>query len=376
MSFYQNVFPWEFIGNWVLGDRQASLSFRCPANTGRGDELVQSYGGGRVFQTFNLAGADLEGNATSNLRIWFARDYELSRNWTMMTVAIAGVVPAVTTINEIIALLNADVPFSQLFEASAANNYSSVIIRQRLPKTKFRFYIDNRGAETALLFNARAGVAELPCYFDRDTIRRRFAFTDFNNYLIGNNHLIELSHVITEITSAADSVSTSFAHGLATGDTIIVANSNSVVSINSAGAAVVALSNDTFSFNPVVNTIAGAKGNYAVWARLVDNQIIANATDKLGNPLNYTLAGVRRDYQLLHARSGLFDFTINTADPATNTRPIRSIVFNAGAVAGDMAKIIKYTYAGGANTTVILTTEEPYILTPADITATVPSAPA
>jgi hypothetical protein len=352
MAFFQNVFPWEFIGNWVLGDRQASLSFRCPANTGRGDEIVRSYGAA----PYNLAGNDADGSSTARLIIWWARDFEMFKNWTQLVITISGLVPAATTVAEVVALLNADTTFATMFVATVGNDNASVVIRQILPVTKFRFYIDNRMAETVLQFNARAGVSELPFYFDRHTIAKRWSFAD------SNNHLIALSHDIAGNTIAAASVVTSLAHGLANGTTITIDNSNSNAVIDG-NQVVTVLTADTFSV-PV--NVGATAGTYATWATPVSVNVIANATDKSGNPLGYTLAAVQRDYQLLAGRCGLFKFTnVLTND---GTRPLRVVEYPAGATAGYLAKLITYTWIAVApGVWTATTTEQPYVLTAADM---------
>lgn len=352
MAFFQNVFPREFIGNWVLGDRQASLSFSCPANIGRGDEIVQTYGTS-IGGTFNLAGNDVEGNALSRLWIHYSLSFNDDfKNWQQLTISIAGVVLAATTLDEIVALLSANATFAQLFTASVANN--GIVIRQTLPVSGFRFYIDNRAAETVMRFNARAGVAELPFYFDRHTIEKRFAFAD------SANHLIALSHDITGNTVAGASIVTSLAHGLATGDLITIVQSNSNVVIDGDQAATV-ISADTFSVAVAVAVTAGTRGT---WARRVDVQVIANATDRQGAPLGYTLATGRRDYQLLRGRSGLFKITnVLTND---GTRPLRVLEYPTGAVAGYLGKLIQYTWIGAGNFPATIT-EQPYVLTTADL---------
>lgn len=345
MAYFQNVFPWEFVGNLVLGDRQASLSFRCPANTGRGDEIVQSYGTPDAVGTFALGGADLDGNAKGDLSIIWARDADNGfKNWNTLTVTVAGAIPASTTLVEIVTLLNANATFATLFTANVGN--SSIIIRQKLPVGQFRFYIANRGAETALLFNKRAGLSEMPSYFDRHTMRRRFDFTD------SVNHLIALTQTIAKITVAAPAVITSTAHGLAVADTITVANSNSTVNIdgNQVVAAVLA---DTFT---TAAAVAGTAGDYGVWARRVDAAILTNA--------GLTLAGTQRDYKLLTGRSGLFTFTNVLANNGTS--PTKVVEYPAGAGVGYLAKMIRYTYIG-ATTTPATITIEPYVLTAADL---------
>ena len=360
MSYYQNVFPHEFIGNWVLGDRQASLSFKCPANTGRGDEVVQSYGVPSITTgnpTFNLSANDPEGNATSNIRIMYARDFATGfKGWTQLAIAIGGATPAATTLQEIVSKLNADATFATMFAASVANNGTSIVIRQTISATQLKFYIDNRAAETILLFNARAGVAELPCYFDRHTIRHRFTYAD------GMNHLIDLSHDITNVSVANPGVITSLAHGLANTDLITIDNSNSTGSLDTASVAVSNVTADTFTTGVNVTVL----GNYGVWARLVDFNVIANATDKRGNTLGYSLATTQRDYQLLAGRSGIFNFQKLTVDSTGTGRITKIIEYPAGAVAGNMGRLIEYEY-DGTKTNPKTITEEPYVLTTADL---------
>lgn len=182
MSFFQNVFSSDFEGNWVLGDRQHSPKFVCPRNAGRGDEIVAAWNTG----PYNLAGNDADGIPKSNLVIVYA--LREPRNWATLTVAVAGVTPAATTAQEVVALLNADISFADRFVASY-DNYQDVlgqrvIIRQKKPITEFRFYIQNGQAEEDMQFNLKSGVAELPTYFTRHTMTNRFNFADSQNHLI------------------------------------------------------------------------------------------------------------------------------------------------------------------------------------------------
>jgi hypothetical protein len=90
---------------------------------------------------------------------------------------------------EIIANLNADATFSAFF--TAETKYFSypnprLVITQKKPISEFRFLISRGGADTILQFNKRAGVAELPSYYDRHSI-------DFSGvYPDGQCHLIKL----------------------------------------------------------------------------------------------------------------------------------------------------------------------------------------
>jgi hypothetical protein len=42
MTYFQNPFPSEFRGNWVLGDRQHSLTFVCSSNVASSDNSTYS----------------------------------------------------------------------------------------------------------------------------------------------------------------------------------------------------------------------------------------------------------------------------------------------------------------------------------------------
>lgn len=181
MSFYQNPFNADFIGTWVLGDRQYSPDFRVPRNAGRGDEVVISW----AYGPYDLSGNDADGNAKSNLVISFAiNDF---KNWADVSINISGATPAATTATEVAAILQANSTFNDYFTATSYkedNGLDRVRIIQKLPALKLRFYIKNGRAEQALKFNARAGVAELPTYFSRHTVTNRFAYTDAQNALV------------------------------------------------------------------------------------------------------------------------------------------------------------------------------------------------
>jgi hypothetical protein len=180
--FFQNPFNVEFIGTWLLGDRQYSQNFKCAPNAGRGDNIVTSWS----QSPFDLSGVDADASARRNLTIIFAFNNELYKNWSTVTVDIGGTTLAATTASEIVTLLNANTTFSTYFLAELPQNLDRVLIRQTLPVTRFRFYIQNGTAEEALRFNALAGVAELPTYFMRHTVggTYRFDFADGQNMLV------------------------------------------------------------------------------------------------------------------------------------------------------------------------------------------------
>lgn len=165
MSFFQNVFIQDF-----FADRHEYLYYAVPSNYGRGDNIVSSWG----VAPFNLSGNDLSGNSKNTLTIGYAIDSEY-KNWSYISINIAsGVVStSAVTVAEIVNILNNTTSFSWLFEAiNSENKY--VRIRQKLPSTSMRFYIVNGRAEQVLLFNKKAGVAEIHSDVEKHLISNRF----------------------------------------------------------------------------------------------------------------------------------------------------------------------------------------------------------
>lgn len=195
--YFQNPFATEFLGNWGLGDRQHSPTFKCPPNAGRGETVVYNH----VDGPFNLSGNDPDGNATATLTIIFAHSVDLFKNWAALTINVQGSSPATTRTAEIVAALNADTTFASYFTAASQNG--RVIIRQSFDSTRFRFYIQNGTAEYILRFNAKAGVAELPTYFMRHTVGDyRFTFDDAMNalvYLDPDNYDVDVDIIETAV---------------------------------------------------------------------------------------------------------------------------------------------------------------------------------
>ena len=185
MSFFQNLFAAEFIGNWVLGDRQHSPSFKCPRNAGRSDEYVVAWNQG----PYDLSGNDSDGNTSADLNIVFALSQGDYKNWATITIDVAAGAAsssAVTAI-EIATALNADAQFAGFFDAiieKFPGGGDRLEIKQKKPVAEMKFYIDNGNAEEAIRFNARAGIGELPWYFNRHTIANRHNFEDSTNLLI------------------------------------------------------------------------------------------------------------------------------------------------------------------------------------------------
>lgn len=182
MPFFQNVFASDYEGNWVLGDRQHMPKFVCPRNAGRGDEYVVSW----VDGPYNLNINDASGTPRSNLVIHYA--LREPKNWAQISIDIKTGAASVTAVtpSEIVAKLMSNTIFASIFEATVtlADGPNRVKIRQKRPVTEMRFYVGNGAAEEALKFNYKAGIAELPTYFARDTIANRFTYTNSQNHLI------------------------------------------------------------------------------------------------------------------------------------------------------------------------------------------------
>jgi len=355
MAYFLNPFAEEFRGNLLLADRGHALTYVIRPNNGRTTEIVFSHAT-PTSDVFDLAGSDANGGDKSVLTLSICVD---NRRYNDLTVDIAGATPAATTISEIVTLLNADSLFSSYFTAAYEFLHKTDQIPLRVSikckKQLTKFYVKNKGAESVLKFNAKAGVADIPTYFLRHVIGNE-------SYAEGetSNSIISLSKFIVANTVATPSVITSYNHGLTTGDIITIANSNSNAVIDG-DRTVTVVSADTFTAGANVATTAGTAG---VWAKKIDSSIITSAVDINGNALNFTLAGVKKDYELLKGRSGLFVFKKITVDG--DDRPTKIIEYHAGSVAGDFARLIKYTYTS-TNKNPDTITEEPYILLSADL---------
>jgi hypothetical protein len=128
-------------------------------------------------------------SSESVLTINYAWDVEY-KNWSSISIDVAGEDPSATTAYEVVAALNSNATFSGMYVAKVVTNKTDkhVLIISKTGRAKqiIKMYISNGGAETVIKFNKKANVAELPSYFERDTIANRF------NYEPANNHLIKL----------------------------------------------------------------------------------------------------------------------------------------------------------------------------------------
>ena len=180
MSFFQNVFDFEFRPTLFGADRQYQMSFKLPANTNRSDYMLSG----------NAEPYDL--SPSNDLMINYAIDTNFV-NFSTITVNISGSNISTMSAFEIASALNSDSRFSELFAAyvySSTNNAvlpKKVAIKGKNNKGIFRAYILNLGAEKILQFNKNAPIRELPSLFSKYTIANRFAYPN-----LGVDRILEL----------------------------------------------------------------------------------------------------------------------------------------------------------------------------------------
>lgn len=183
--FFQNVLEQEFRGNWVLGDRQYVIEFVDAANRNTSNYQLAWNGEPYDFSVFNT------------LTLNYAWDVAF-KNYSSLSINVAGASPAVTLASEVAAKLNANAIFAEMFVAQVkpllgqepfAHDQPAtftVIITPKPGRVKpsIRLWVTNAGAEQLLRFNKKAGVSEMPSYMSRHTIANRFAFPDSQGCLI------------------------------------------------------------------------------------------------------------------------------------------------------------------------------------------------
>ncbi len=288
MPFFQNPFAREFQGYWSLGDRQHSLTFAVPGNAGRGPKHVAAW----VEPPYNMSSNDADGNSANTLVIRYSLRNEA--RWATMSINVAAgaASSSAVTAEEIVANLNADTTFNDRFTAHIVkfdSGKSRVMIVSKQDETQITFYVVNGRAEEKLSFNRRAGVAEMPTYFDRHTVESLIGGT------VGSEGMV-------------------------------------------------------IELDPDAND--------------VDADIIDAAVNAHGISLGYDSSDVSEDWELLRGRSGIFNFQKITVDSSDRITEI--IEYPAGAVVGDMARKIAYTYTG-AKTKPDQITEIPYVLDTGDL---------
>lgn len=308
MAYFQNPFPAEFRGNWVLGDRQYSITFVCPPNAGRSELLVNAWKEPTGSpECYDLSGNDIDGNLKSVLTLRLSTNGTF-QNYTNISVDLtdntyANLSPApvssAITSAQIVSIMNADPTFSSFFKASlqkAQSGFNSrIVVTQKFETSRMKFIVLNTGAETALGFNDRAGVAQLPTYFAKCKIWGG----DMSDPSDGTNVLILLDP----------------------------------------------------------SNLGGSSN--------IDNNIIDNAVDNKGVSLEFNSNTVKADWELVGGRaSGLFSFQKLTVDGSDRITQV--IEYPAGAKVGDLGRKIQYVYSG-LNKNPSQVTEIPYTLTSGDL---------
>jgi len=308
MAYFQNPFASEFRGSWVLGDRQYSLTFVCPPNTGRSSELVVAWNEPvGTPAVYNLSGNDADGNPNSILNIRISIDSG-SQTWVNLPIDLtdntyAGISPSPSSSaiepKDIVVILNSNPTFSSYFTATlqkgASGLLNKVAIRQKGEATRFKFFIINGQAEEVLKFNARAGVSQLPLYFAKCKVWGG----DMSDPTDGSNWLVLLDP----------------------------------------------------------SNLGGSSS--------VDNLVIDNATDSKGVSLGLNSHTQKEDWELLAGRgSGLFNFKKITVD--TSDRITQVIEYPTGSGVGAFAKKTQYVYTN-SNKNPTYVTEIPYVLKSSDL---------
>ncbi len=158
MPFYQNVFDNDFIGHLLLDDRQYVLDFKVPANK---NKTIYAY-----------AWTTPPYNTVGNTALTINYSIDAGATWYQFTVTLTS--GSAQTAADVANDLNADSNFNSLFTANVVQlkdqSFRLMFQAKSTQRERFKFYVANTGAETVLRFNAMAGVAQLPSYFDRHTI--------------------------------------------------------------------------------------------------------------------------------------------------------------------------------------------------------------
>jgi hypothetical protein len=371
--FFQNPFSEEFRGSLPFGDRQYSLDFICPTNTGREKVGVWSWKKGPY--DFNNP-TDLTGRDGNYLYLSFSFDF---LHWNTMGIDINAALiahdpaynVAIATATDIAVVLNLNTNFNNLFTAIIGkfdDGSNRLLIRQNRPVTQFKFYIVNGYAEEAFQFNERAGLSELPEYFIRHTIANSLNYADSVGMLILLTPSIYAISATKAITVANPAVVTSAAHGLSNTNLIEIVKSDSNAVIDGTSLTVANVTANTFTCGKNVAVTAGTRG---YWATMTSIGVISNAKDKQGNLLNYTFSNIKEDFELLAGRVGIFNFKNITID-ATGVdaglgRPLQIIEYPCGATAGFIAKKTNYVYSSTSDATPSKFMETPHVLKTIDL---------
>jgi len=191
MSFFMNVYDFEFRGSLLSADRQYQQTFKIKANTNRPDYILSG----------NAEPYDFSSEA--NLKLSFCYDVN-QVNYAEVTVNIAGSDAGNTSAADVVTALNQDDMFSTFFLAKVfkTNNVgvtgNKVLITSKKAKPNFKAYVVNSGAESVIQFNKFAPIEELPSYFERYDIAQRFNYADLGSerlLLLDTGNSIEADYI-------------------------------------------------------------------------------------------------------------------------------------------------------------------------------------
>jgi hypothetical protein len=178
MPFYQNLFDQEFRANWVLGGAGSVMHHNHVMTFSVRPNVNKSY----LMRAWNVEPFDL--SAGTVLTLNYAYDVN-QRNFAALAINIVAAIPAATTAAEVVASLNGNAIFAEMYQARVVGAKDgvlippfTVLIEGRNRKPNLKSYISNTSAEIGLQFNKKAPVAELPTYFERHTIDNRFVTVD------------------------------------------------------------------------------------------------------------------------------------------------------------------------------------------------------
>lgn len=186
MPFFQNVFDQEYQGYLILADRKLIPTFKIAPNKNLQSQQV----------AWNAGPYDLSVDNMLNFNFAWDKDF---KNWTSISVNVAGVVAATTSAAEVANALNDQPMFASVLVASTTTVEGgvTVLIKKKTSKN-VKFYFGNSGAEKVLGFNKNAGVAELPEYFERHTIENVNNFEDSVGLLIKLDESNSIDQAIIE----------------------------------------------------------------------------------------------------------------------------------------------------------------------------------
>jgi len=177
MSFFMNVFDFEFRGSLLSADRTYTPNFNIKANVNRSDYMLSG-----LSEPFDLSSSD-------TLTLVYCFDSKFN-NYSTISINIAGSTASATSALEVVAALNSDSTFKDFFIAQVFSTSQNpmvpkkVLIKSNKSKTNFKAYVENSSAESKLGFNKNAPIAELPTYFERYAIQNRFDYPDYVERLL------------------------------------------------------------------------------------------------------------------------------------------------------------------------------------------------